>query len=128
MILNQRNGGMLLLESLIAVVIFAVGITAILQSLMNNVRIGAITGQYAEAVFLLNESLGAEQFQSVVLDHPGFDYQVKIQKLQQEPWEELKQLDLSVSWPKGANQRRIALRTILPDDHVTQTIKSIFYN
>jgi len=135
--LDDRRGSVIA-EALIAVVVMSVGITVLMQALMNNARVVDAAQDYGRAWILLNEKLEEKvhfdklnvSIKRQVANKPleRFEYDLTFKKITQDHWSGLNQLDIAVSWPNENKRRQVSLRTILPNDNTTQTSQSIFYN
>ncbi len=132
------NRGSLILEAVIAVVVMAIGLTTLMQALMNNANVVNSAQEYGRAWLIINEKLQEKVFfdktnislenQAVDAALPRVKYDQTFKTLTQEPWIGLKQLDLSLHWANNANTRSLSIRTILPNDDTQQTKQSLFYN
>lgn len=132
-----KQGGFVILEALIAIVVMAVALTALMQALMNNARVINTVQDYGKAWLLINEKLGEKTlFDTTIvplLNQPAakplerFTYDLEFKSINQESWQGLERAEMSVAWIDG-KQRVVNLRTILPDDNSTQTTRSVFYN
>ncbi len=135
--MKTTRRGSVLAEALVAVVLMAVGMTALMQALMNSAHVVNEAQDYGRAWLLINEKLQEKIFidksnvadqHKAVAPFDRFEYNVGLKTLVQQPWTGLKQLDIAVVWTDGKNDRRVGLTTLLPNDNTTQTTKSIFYN
>lgn len=136
--MKRSATGSVLLEALIAVVVMAVGLTALMQALMNSSRVISEVQDYGRAWILINEKFQEKyifdktnvsyEHHQAVAPLERFEDTVHFTALTQEPWSGLTQMDITVTWHNGNNNRSIGLRTLLSNDNTNQTTKSIFYN
>lgn len=115
----KRSAGAVILEALLAVVILAVGLTVLVQTMTAGLRAEAAAGTYIQAAALLSRPL-TEQF---VLpeaaaegrgDSPFEHFRFRTAPLAPESTEDgltLYPVETAVIWPAGRGERRVAVTT-----------------
>lgn len=115
-----------LLEVVLAMVIVTVAMTAMIQSLTQALRSTVLSASYTRAVWLAENKLATLVAQGVSVppspesglfsQDPGYAYQLSFSKVEREKIKSpnLYETTLSVSWPLGANERKLFFTTYLP--------------
>lgn len=121
--MKSRQGGFTLLEILIALSILATAVTIIFQLFSASLRNIAVSADYVSGVIkaetkmrevLSEEDLAEEAYTESEED--GYTYNVTIKKTLEIKTDaipvQMMQIDLVVTWTKGAKARTIRLRTM----------------
>ncbi len=118
-----HNQGALLLEVLMVMVILAVGLTCIIQSLSSSMKALNYASNYSQAAFLIDNKLSEilinqsieENFQDSGNFNPPFEayhFQISTEPMKwtddPSPSETVSQIRLSVDWPVGTKNQEIS--------------------
>ena len=118
-----NNQGSLLLEALMVIVILAVGLTFIIQSLSSSMRALNYANNYYQAAFLIDQKLSEmlinknieESFQdSGQFDLPfdAYHFQISAQAMkwpdEDSPSENVNQITLKIDWPSGSKTQDLS--------------------
>ncbi len=123
---RQRSRGYSLIEVLVAFMIMALALTVLLRIFSGGVRNVAVSSDYAQAVLIAESRLatagiddtlapgetdgvenGRFHWSRVVTEYePAFDYRSAVRGLR------AYRVEVSVTWPNGDKERRIALSTV----------------
>ena len=122
--LLRHNRGMLLLEAIMAVVILAISISVIIESLVSGLRATTLTTHYSRALLLadhmMTELLSQRSGEALapsagIFPSPDeqYQYELKTQKLLSAPSNGLTQVELTVLWKSGQKQQDLSVVTWL---------------
>ena len=125
---SDKNGSVLL-EALLSVVIMAVGLTAVMQSLTTSYKAALINKDYLQAIMLVENHLAlvisGKDPEAVFNKHDDPEADERFEYEQTEKPEafstdkSLREIDLNVSWTTGHQKNQLLVTTLLfipPDE------------
>jgi type II secretory pathway pseudopilin PulG len=124
--MNKANGGFMLLEAILTIVIVSICLTFIAQSLLTNFRAGVHFQETVRSLMATQNKLGLLLATNASDDQVGSSLQAL-----EKPYDQftasastetlndhLKNVDLKINWPLGQSQGHLDVRTIIysPDE------------
>jgi len=112
----MNRKGIILVEAIIAVVIMAISLTVIMQSLLGSYRSVTLQKDYTQALLMVENRLAKYWFNGQDVDETGaskslskFTYQSTIAERDMS----LKTAALTIQWPVGNGQRKLSVSSLV---------------
>ena len=112
----------ILLEALLSILVMAVGLTAIMQSLTTGYRAALINKDYLQAIFLAEDQMAMIVFEGMAdaassekfpAPNERFEYDVAVGPSKVSDMDELQEVNFKISWLTGSQQNELPVTTFL---------------